>query len=63
MSPTEHAANMRILEGSFLVEGIVLSEESKENLHRLAFGETTSEKLIAEIMQKYTNQSAGAHHV
>lgn len=61
MSPTEHAANMRILEGSFRVEGIVLSEETKANLRKLAAGETTSDKLIAEIMQKY--KSVGAHHV
>ena len=59
MSPSEHAANMRILEGSFLVEGIVLSEETKSDLQRLARGETTSEKLIAEILQKYKRKGAG----
>ena len=59
MSPSEHAANMRILEGSFLVEGIVLSEETKSDLQRLACGETTCEKLIAEILQKYKSKGAG----
>lgn len=61
MSPAEHAANMRLLEGSFRVEGIVLSEENKSNLYRFAFGEATSQELIAEIIQKYKN--AGTNHV
>lgn len=61
MTPAEHATNMRLLEGSFLVEGILLSEENKSNLHRLAFGEATTQELIAEIIQKYKN--AGTHHV
>lgn len=53
MSPTEHAWNMKNLEGSFSVEGISISADMRKKLQMLSTGETTSEKLIAELIAKY----------
>ena len=54
MSPSEHADIMKNLEGSFAIEGISISSELKEKLYQISIGNTIPEKVIAEIIGKYS---------
>lgn len=54
MSPSEHADIMKNLEGSFAVEGISISSELKEKLYQISIGNTTPDKVIAELISKYS---------
>lgn len=49
----QHKENMKCLEGSFLVEGIKLSSNTKENLNKIANGEMSYKQVIFNITQKY----------
>ena len=54
MSPSEHADILKNLEGSFAVEGISISSELKEKLYQISIGKTTPDKVIAELISKYS---------
>ena len=58
MSPKEHEMNMRMLEGSFRVEGITLTDEAKRNLALLAEGKASADQLIRDIVSKYSRKGA-----
>lgn len=58
VSPKEHELNMRILEGSFKVEGIALTDEAKKNIALLAEGKATTDQIIKDIISKYSRKGA-----
>lgn len=44
---------VKCVEGSFAVEGLFLTKQAKENLAKLAAGQSDSEKLILDLTVKY----------
>lgn len=58
MTAFEHIQNIKNLEGSFRVEGIVLSDDTKKNLGMLAAQKITADELLSQIILKY--KAAGA---
>lgn len=53
MSPFEHQQNLKNLEGSFHVEGIALSEETRNSLDLLGADKISSDELLRQIITKY----------
>ncbi len=49
---------MRILEGSFRVEGITLTDDAKKNIALLAEGKASTEQIVRDIVSKYSRKGA-----
>lgn len=49
----KHKKNIKCLQGSFAVEGIAISKQTRTNLDRLAKGQTSYKELVNEISNKY----------
>lgn len=45
--------DLRNLQGSFAVEGITISESTKQNLERIFAGKATPEIIVREILAKH----------
>lgn len=53
MSSKDFKSNLKNIEGTFAVEGMTISDETKSNLKRLADGKSTCSEIIDEIKRKY----------
>lgn len=53
VSALQHEKNIKCLEGTFLVEGLSVSEKTKNNLYRLSKGQVDYQTLIREVQNKY----------
>ena len=51
-----HEKNLKCLEGSFAVEGIELSKQTRENLRNLSNKKTSYKELIGQIKNKYSKR-------
>ena len=55
-SPAGYESNLRSLRGTFAAEGIVISEETRKNLDRMALEGVSYTQIIAELKEKYTQR-------
>jgi len=54
VSKLQHEKNIKNLEGSFGVEGIVLTNQTRKNLALINDGKCSSQDMVNKIIRKYT---------
>lgn len=54
----QHEKTMHCLVGTFAVENMQITEQTEQNLKRIATGELTMQQLIQEITTKYQQFTA-----
>lgn len=53
MTATQYESNLRNIRGTFSIEGISLSEETLNNLERIATGKASYQQVLKELREKY----------
>lgn len=55
-TPTKHKSNLRNVYGTFAIEGITISKDTRRNLDRIGSGQASYQQVVNELRAKYTKK-------
>ena len=55
-TPTQHKSNLRNGYGTFAIEGITISKDTRRNLDRIGSGQASYQQVVNELRAKYTKK-------
>ena len=56
ITPTQHKSNLRNVYGTFAIEGITISKDTRRNLDRIGSGQASYQQVVNELRAKYTKK-------
>ena len=56
ITPTEHKSNLRNVYGTFAIEGITISKDTRRNLDRIGSGQVSYQQVVNELRAKYAKK-------
>ena len=56
ITPAQHKSNLRNVYGTFAIEGITISKDTRSNLHRIGIGQASYQQVVNELRAKYTKK-------
>ncbi len=55
-STTQHESNLRNVYGTFAIEGMTISKDTRRNLDRLGNGQASYQQIVNELRAKYAKK-------
>lgn len=55
-STTQHESNLRNVYGTFAIEGMTISKDTRSNLDRLGNGQASYQQIVNELRAKYAKK-------
>ena len=55
-TPTQHKSNLRNVYGTFAIEGITISKDTRRNLDCIGNGQASYQQIVNELQVKYTKK-------
>ena len=55
-SATQHESNLRNVYGTFAIEGMTISKDTRSNLERLGSGQASYQQIVNELRTKYAKK-------
>ncbi len=55
-SATQHESNLRNVYGTFAIEGMTISKDTRSNLDRLGSGQASYQQIVNELRAKYAKK-------
>lgn len=55
-TPAQHKSDLRNVCGTFAIEGITISEDTRGNLDRIGSGQASYQQVVNELRAKYTKK-------
>lgn len=68
ITPAQHKSNLRNVYGTFAIEGMTISKDTRSNLDRIGNGQASYQQVVNELRAKYAkkgwlcSQSMSLHH-
>lgn len=56
ITPTQHKSNLRNVYGTFAIEGITISKDTRRNLDRIGSGQVSYQQVVNELRAKYAKK-------
>ncbi len=53
---TQHESNLRNVYGTFAIEGMTISKDTRSNLDRLGNGQASYQQIVKELRAKYAKK-------
>lgn len=55
-TPDQHQSNLRNVYGTFAIEGMTISKDTRRNLDRIGSGQSSYQQVVNELRVKYTKK-------
>ena len=55
-TPAQHKSNLRTVYGTFAIEGMTISKDTRSNLDRIGSGQASYQQIINELHAKYAKK-------
>ncbi len=55
-TPSTHKSNLRNVYGTFAIEGMTISKDTRKNLDRIGNGQASYQQIVNELRAKYTKK-------
>ena len=55
-TPAQHKSNLRNVYGTFAIEGMTISKDTRSNLDRIGSGQASYQQIVNELRAKYTKK-------
>jgi hypothetical protein len=55
-TPAQHKSNLRNVYGTFAIEGMTISKDTRSNLDRIGSGQASYQQVVNELRAKYTKK-------
>ena len=56
ITPTQHKSNLRNVYGTFAIEGITISKDTRRTLDRIGSGQASYQQVVNELRAKYAKK-------
>lgn len=56
ITPTQRKSNLRNVYGTFAIEGITISKDTRRNLDRIGSGQVSYQQVVNELRAKYAKK-------
>ena len=57
-TPAQHKSNLRNVYGTFAIEGMTISKDTRSNLDRIGSGQASYQQIVNELRAKYVKNSS-----
>ena len=55
-TPAQHKSDLRNVYGTFAIEGMTISKDTRSNLDRIGSGQASYQQIVNELRAKYTKK-------
>ena len=55
-TPAQHKSNLRNVYGTFAIEGMTISKDTRSNLDRIGSGQASYQQIVNELRAKYAKK-------
>ncbi|MFR4415581.1 MAG: hypothetical protein ACLT4C_10330 [Butyricicoccus sp.] len=55
-TPAQHQSNLRSVYGTFAIEGMTISKDTRRNLDRIGSGQSSYQQVVNELRVKYAKK-------
>ena len=56
-TPAQHKSNLRNVNGTFAIEGMTISKDTRSNLDRIGSGQASYQQVVNELCAKYAHRT------
>ena len=56
-TPAQHQSNLRNVYGTFAIEGMIISKDTRRNLDRIGSGQSSYQQVVNELRVKYAKKA------
>ena len=56
ITPAQHKSNLRNVYGTFAIEGMTISKDTRSKINRIGSGQASYQQVVNELRAKYTKK-------